>query len=151
MKRRRHSREAGAAAIELALVMVGALTMMAGTWALGHALWQVSVLEAAAHDAATLFASAAPSELADEDGFDALVIRASDLVQEAAERSGSSYRSTDVECAPDDDCVFSEIRTVRVEVEAYLQTDLFPIDGGGDGIPVTIHVEVPYAGRVQAE
>lgn len=151
MKRRYRPREAGAAAIELALVMLGALIMMAGTWALGHALWQVSVLEAAAHDAASLVASSAPAELADENALEAVKDRASDLVQEAAERSGSTYRSTDVECFPDDDCVFSDIRTVRVEVEAYLQTDLFPIDGGGDGVPVTIHVEVPYAGRVQSE
>ncbi|HEU4852125.1 MAG TPA: TadE/TadG family type IV pilus assembly protein [Telluria sp.] len=151
MKPVNRSREAGAAAVEMAFVMLGALVMMAGTWAIGNALWQYSELEAAAYDAAALVASATPSEMADLAGFDAVEDSASALVVEAAERSGSTFQSIDIECIPDDDCVLTGTRSVQVEVEAFLQTDLFPIDGGGDGIPVTINVEVPYAGRIQSE
>lgn len=147
MKRRLRQRSAGVAIIEFAIIAVVAVMMMQFCWWAGRAYWQRTVLEGAVRDAARLIASTPPGALTTYGNFTNVVADANALVAEATQRSGIDFLGLDILCDGSVLCTSSVgLRVIRIEAEALLPETVFPAFGG-DGIPVTLSVEVPYDGR----
>jgi hypothetical protein len=147
MKRCLRQRSAGVATIEFSIIAVAAVLIMQFCWWAGRAYWQRTVLEASVRDAARLIASMPPGELSSSAAFAAAVGQADAFVGEAAQKSGIDFRGLGIACDGSLACNSAAgLRIIRMEAEAYLPETVFPVLGG-DGLAVTVIVEVPYDGR----
>ncbi|MFD2365227.1 TadE/TadG family type IV pilus assembly protein [Pseudoduganella sp. GCM10020061] len=140
-------RSAGVATIEFAIIAVVAIVIMQFCWWAGRAYWQRSLLEAAARDAARLIASTPPGELTSSSQFNTAIANANALVEAAVQESGIDFAGLDIACDGSIVCNSAVgLRVIRLEAEALLPETVFPALGG-DGLAVTVSVEVPYDGR----
>lgn len=141
------STNGGAAALELAFVLLASWMLIVMVWILGNIILQRSIIRAAALNAAELIASATPAELASADTIALIEQRAEEVLREAIERGGNEVLEIDIDrnsrsfYPPD-------LQTVEVKVEANIGERVFPNAMVFGGVSERIVVEVPYGGRL---
>ena len=151
MKPRRPTRENGTAAVELAIIVVMATTIIPFIFLFGRVFWHYNVLKQATYDAAQYVATSATSRMmANSADVQAAAVA---MVNAAAQGAGMEpLAGVAVLCMPKVICQSTNAGTIQVHATARVTDAGFIMFNMAflnyDEFEISATAEVPYAGRL---
>jgi Flp pilus assembly protein TadG len=126
----------GAAAVELAIVIIVMLVMTAGIVEFGRAFWYYTALDKATRDAARYLSAVPEADMVDASKAAAAVTKAKGLVVAAVNDAGvrPAVGAGDVDVACDPDCAGSKPNNITVSISSPITLGgWFPFISGPSG------------------